>query len=864
VEVPEKRTEDSQTFANPDGSFTLEQSSVPVRKWQDGQWTDLDATLVRSGDGAVRPKATAMNMAFSGGGTQPLVALESEGRELKLTWPSPRPAPAVDGDSLTYPSVYPGVDLRINVTKQSFSQVLIVRDRAAAQQPGLQKVELDVSASDLHVQRATGGGIDVVDPLGTAVFTAPKPTMWDSRGDADENPGADRTEEPLEGDTVAAMPVTLAQDSVAVTPVRSVIDDPATVYPIHVDPGFTAGRIARSMINQHYPSTASWGWGGDEGVGYQSFEPWSRKRLLMGFSVSSIAGATVSGAVLSAFETWTASCTAKVVEVWKTARFTDTTTWNNGSGSSIWQQKLSHATVAYGRDGCSPGGYWVPFNVTGAVAPVVSSRGSAVYLGMRAADENDELAWKRFRYDFTLAVTYNFPPTVVNPHTVYPSTGCATSSASYPAIGDLTPVPVVSVTDPDMAKGEKVQVVFQMRRVDQPDPFWQYTTPYLDGGPDVAIRPPDFNVPTLANNVTYAWRARAYDGKVYTAWTIPCLLYIDTSKPPAPDISLETPDPPTLNSPITVKFGPHGDAGVVGYRYAIDDVVPRSALISASSPRASTSANAFGPIVINAWSYDGAGNQSAMSTKLLQIDPTDPIGRWLMNEGTGLSTLSTLSNETLGGPVMNLGPQVAWVEGNKGLPADYAINLEGRQTEGQTTATAASNLVNSSQNFSVTARVKLGHKSNRQVIVGEDNPGRSSFTLGTSEMRLVDNDLDHREVRYMFTVSTSSGPISTISDWIPYDAGDWVHLGGIFNRSTGELELYVNGELQTFEDANGNQSLVKVPGNVSVVDGSGPFRTGLGIDNSATNYYFLGQLDDVYLYGGRIDAGRVQLLKAND
>jgi hypothetical protein len=49
-----------------------------------------------------------------------------------------------------------------------------------------------------------------------------------------------------------------------------------------------------------------------------------------------------------------------------------------------------------------------------------------------------------------------------------------------------------------------------------------------------------------------------------------------------------------------------------------------------------------------------------------------------------------------------------------------------------------------------------------------------------------------------------------------------------------------------------------------VVDGSGPFRTGLGIDNSATNYYFLGQLDDVYLYGGRIDAGRVQLLKAND
>jgi hypothetical protein len=866
VEVLQKRTEDSQTFANPNGTFTLEQSAVPVRTRKNGQWVDLDPTLARGADGMVRPKATAVEMAFSNGGDGPLVVLDSDGRKLKLTWPTSLPTPTVGSDNLTYPSVYPGVDLRINVTKESFSQVLIVHTRQAAQLPELQQVELGLDAPGMQMRRTTGGTIEAVDSFGETVFSAPKPAMWDSSGDADaQPPSADRTEEPLEGDSVAALPVAVTQDSLTVTPVRSLIDDPATVYPLHVDPPFTGIRVARSMINEHYPSTSSWGWGGDEGVGYQSYEPWSRKRLLFGFSVSGIAGADVQSAVFSAYETWSASCTPKVVEVWKVARFTDTTTWSNGSGSGIWKQKLSYATAAHGRDGCDPGGYWVPFAVPSAVAEVVSAHGSTVYLGMRASSETDELAWKRFRYDVKLSVTYNYAPTVVNPHTRDPNTACVTTSASDPVIGDNTPIPVISIVDADTGDGQHVWADFEMRRAVDVSPFFTYTTPAKAGGSGVYFEPPPEEVARqpLWSNTTYVWRARAHDGVTVSPWSTGCLFFVDTTKPPAPTITVEQAGPYSMSQPITIKIGPNGGTDLSRYGYAINDDAPGPNSLSLSSASFTTTPLAFGTWSVSAWSYDQAGNQSAQETKVIRVEGSDPVGRWPMDEGTGLFT----ADKSGGNHGMNLSPQATWEEGNHtAAEGDYSVYLHGLQTSGETTATAASNIVDTSQNFTVAARVKLDIKSNRQVIVSEDQPGRSSFALGTSEMTWTGKDGSEPEdqtdrwIKWNFTVSTSNGPVTAETDFVNYRAGDWAHVVGVFDRSTRDLQIYVNGILQQKKDSGGTALSTKIPVRTSVVDGTGPFRTGLGIDNSAVNYWFRGLVEDVNVYDGLIGDDAIQAL----
>lgn len=54
VEVAADRTEYSQTFANPDGTYTLKQATAPQRaRDASGGWHDIDTTLVQRADGTI-------------------------------------------------------------------------------------------------------------------------------------------------------------------------------------------------------------------------------------------------------------------------------------------------------------------------------------------------------------------------------------------------------------------------------------------------------------------------------------------------------------------------------------------------------------------------------------------------------------------------------------------------------------------------------------------------------------------------------------------------------------------------------------------------------------------------------------------
>ncbi|MGC4944423.1 hypothetical protein [Kribbella sp. DT2] len=851
VEVVEKRTETSKSFANPDGSFTLQQSAEPVRKKRDGQWVDLDPTLSRE-DGVVKPAATAMDMEFSDGGDTHLVTLSKAGHEFSLTWPQPLPEPVIDGDNMTYKSVYPDVDLRVNVTNDSFSQVLIVNTEAAAKLPQLQQIELGLDAPNLTVQHSPGGGIQAVDELGTTIFSAPKPVMWDSSGDKKaDSPSSDRAEEPLEGDTVAPMPVAVAQDSLAITPDRALVDAADTVYPLHIDPVVKGTRVARSMINEHYPSTPTWGWGGDEGVGYQAFEPWSRKRLFFGFDVAKIARAKILSATFTAYETWAASCTPKVVEVWKTARVTENTNWAAGSGSSVWQQRLGIATVAHGREGCDPGGAWVPFNVQSAVAQQAAANASTVYLGMRAADESDQNAWKRFRYNPELSVTYNFAPTVVRPRTEDPVTSCVTTSTNAPIMGDSQPRMVVGVTDPDAWDGDQAMVEFEVRRNIDEGPYRKVKTAgYQNTGSSVRFMPSG-EIQALDSNVVYAWRARAWDGDSHSAWSTECYFKVDLTKPPAPTVTAVTAGPYTLGKAVTFKItSPSAD--VTGFRYAFDTFSPGATVIPKANGTLTATPTHVGPWWVRAWSVDAAGNRSDDHGDVtLRIAGPDTDGKWLLDEGTGTSSADSTGNNR----TMYLGTGAEWVGGDKegATPPDWSVFLPGLQTSGATTATTATNVVDTGNNFSVMARVQLGIKSNRQVVLSEDRPGLSSFTLGTTEMTWTGKDTpdpaddvpSDRHVKYSFTIATtgSGGPAKLETDWLPYTEGKWVSLIAVYEAGAHWMELFVDGH---------SRSSGWIPEDRSVTDGAGPFRTGLAIDGGTT-HFFRGAVDDIRLYKNVID-----------
>ncbi|MFC5911820.1 hypothetical protein ACFP3V_32020, partial [Streptacidiphilus monticola] len=138
VQVDAATTDHSTLTANPDGSFTLTQTLMPVRKWTGSGWEKLDPTLKRNPDGSITTTATTSGLTLSPGGTAPLATMVDRGRTLALTLPLTLPAPVLSGPTATYGNVLPGVDLVATATAQgAFSEVLVVKNATAAANPRL-------------------------------------------------------------------------------------------------------------------------------------------------------------------------------------------------------------------------------------------------------------------------------------------------------------------------------------------------------------------------------------------------------------------------------------------------------------------------------------------------------------------------------------------------------------------------------------------------------------------------------------------------------------------------------------------------------------------------------------------------------
>ncbi|MFD5428097.1 VCBS repeat-containing protein, partial [Streptomyces sp. NPDC127084] len=94
-ELTSARTESSDTWARPDGTWSVQRHGTPVRLLRDGAWIPTDPTLTTGSDGRVVPKASAVAVSFSGGGSGPLLSGVKDGRTLTMTWPKALPAPTL-------------------------------------------------------------------------------------------------------------------------------------------------------------------------------------------------------------------------------------------------------------------------------------------------------------------------------------------------------------------------------------------------------------------------------------------------------------------------------------------------------------------------------------------------------------------------------------------------------------------------------------------------------------------------------------------------------------------------------------------------------------------------------------------------
>ncbi|OKI08133.1 hypothetical protein A6A06_35420 [Streptomyces sp. CB02923] len=148
-----------------------------------------------------------------------------------------------------------------------------------------------------------------------------------------------------------------------------------------------------TSVNKRYPDTSYWAKTGDVArVGHESQTggTW-RSFITMGTRDLQRTG-KIESARFRIRNTYSWSCAKRPVQLWDTGRAYKSTTWNK---QPRWYKLLDTVNEAKGHDRRCPAGD-LSFNVTGNARTAKANNWADMTLGLRAANENDTYAWKKF------------------------------------------------------------------------------------------------------------------------------------------------------------------------------------------------------------------------------------------------------------------------------------------------------------------------------------------------------------------------------------------------------------------------------------------------------------------------------------
>ncbi|MEU4358373.1 FG-GAP-like repeat-containing protein [Streptomyces virginiae] len=622
-ELTSARTETSDTWALPTGKWSIKRHGTTVRVRQAGGWVPTDPTLQFAGDGKVKPKASAVAIAFSGGGTGPLLTGVKNGRTLSFTWPQALPKPTLAENVATYANVLPDVDLQLKAEVEGFSQLLVVKSAAAAQHPDLATLKFKLDTVGLNVTKnATTGLLTATNPAGEIIFTSPNPVMWDSTTTGDgaqaarmgvASAASEASGAPSDvfvtpsGAKSAQMPTTVTGGNLEIKPDQALLKGAGTKYPVFIDPSVAWGdRQNWAWAYRTWADNSYWNTKEDVRVGYED-ETNGLSRSFFQVDTSAVKGAQVSKATFRIKETWSWSCTPKPVELWTTGPISRDTTWNYQPGKRNW---LDTVNAAKGRAACAAGN--LEFNATNGVREAASNGWSSMTVGLYASNESDEYHWKRFDpKTVTLEIEYNNPPNTPSDPGVSPWVPCEQGGA----IGNTAIRLYATASDRDAGN---LNTEFQIFKAGESSPTLTQNLP-SNNGKFVTWSVPDASLP----DGSYTWRARTTDGDgAQSGWTQSCKFTVDRARPAdAPKISSTVFPDGTSGWPAgtgkarsagAFTLSANGDKDVVWYGYYTDwDPEVKSASVAAGTDfTAQITPPGAGPHLVYAFTQDAAGNRS--------------------------------------------------------------------------------------------------------------------------------------------------------------------------------------------------------------------------------------------------------------
>ncbi|MGW3163308.1 LamG domain-containing protein [Streptomyces sp. NPDC001142] len=863
VEVIGERSERTTVYANPDGfTFTLEESAVPVRVAKPGGgWRAPDPTLELRSDGMVAPKAAAVEMSFSGGGSDgPLVKIEDRGRSLELGWPDELPEPELDGASALYRDVMDGVDLKVTASTEGFRHVLVVKSPQAAARPELNQIDYSLRANGLKVIKGKAGNLTAVDADGNRVFRAPPAQMWDSAGTiqvpqalmrsaaattmasvpAESGTASAAGVEPLAGDTVTTMDVKVTSDSLAVVPDAEMLTrTQAEHFPLYIDPMVTWGESERTLLRSDGYESYGWGNGDDDfGKGAGKCGTWNGyycgpgyvQRLYFEFSPASLKGKNVLDATFRVTEPWAFQCDPRWVDLVRTNNISSSTTW---ASRPKRLDLMGDRNVSAGRGSlCDPNSPTAPIefhdnpeetdeNLTPTVRDFAAGKFSRLTLEIRAHDESDASAWKRFRNDAVLAVKYVALPALPTEVGLVTGSGyvCSTNSAAPTTVSDPTPL----VTGkPKTAAGGEAGANLRIRwRTDKWNgSAWVTAHTDLDGptsGYVGNLVKQSRSLPTLQEGVQYRLKALTmsyYEGgsnRLNTGYSTPCYFKVDPTAPKAPQITIESPYSECTPNVCAASGGPGvagkfhfaaapGDTNIVGYQYRLSLSDGWKPVGSGSTAVVDITPERSGTHRLYVQAKDNVGRWGAENVIDFLVSAGEgPVGRWHFDETSGVAVDSatagrtTRHDATLGGGAIrdDRGRRGVITHDDQGVPLAEPLTDRGLVLDG-TGAYAATNgpVLETRSAYTVSAWARLNNKAQNQILLSQDGANYSAFlmwyetTYESWVFGIKEKDEDTGAAYYGVVAKA------------PATVGVWTHLAGSYDPATQELRLYVNGVFQ--------------------------------------------------------------------
>ncbi|MGW5779835.1 FG-GAP-like repeat-containing protein [Streptomyces sp. NPDC003863] len=456
----------------------------------------------------------------------------------------------------------------------------------------------------------------------------------------------------------------LGEGTWLLTPNLDFLNDPATVYPVFIDPTVKKHTQDWTTAYSRY-QTATFFNGKDFNkggthearVGFES-DTWGTSRSYFNIAFDkNLQGARIQKATLRLLETYSWSCSARSMSVHLTGPIDARTNWKNAPVLSDANLAASPRSFAHGyKTGCKDA--YETFDVKAAAQKTADKGKSLITFGMRARDEKSQFAWKKFTADGdnapVLELTYNRPPTNPTSHDLGPDFRC-TTTPPYVKVGSSSITFTARSTDKD---GNLASLNFALWPTNQ----WATTGNMLKSTGTVSVGADTsdakrttsaFSTSGLTNNVTYSWNVRAIDAAGTSSANtpkVPCRFIFDSSAPRPPRVSsTDFPDADGIDNDNSFgnapedsiwskkKFGTAGsftvqalETDVIRYEYGFNAnsypySLARTAGTSTSvtATLANTKPPAAGPNVLYVRTVDGASHVSEPTKYFFYVTPRD-------------------------------------------------------------------------------------------------------------------------------------------------------------------------------------------------------------------------------------------------